>query len=126
MRISPIPVASGQKRQTIRGPREGRGQARMCDRLQLYTGQRIRRCRKLMIPDPVCVAAVLVIIQCNGLIYDCHGHGRPDLFARNDGFKDLQPMADWFETRHCLPSEGTLIMWDDYTMVRAFLVGMTV
>ena len=108
-------VASGQKCQTIRPPRGGRGRARICDRLQLYSGQRTAGCLKLVDPDPICVGIMPVTIQRNGLIYNGHRHENHDTLARNDGFKSFQDLADWFEDRHGLPFQGTVIMWSDYT-----------
>lgn len=52
-------VASGTKTQTIRQT----ARAKPGDRLQLYTGQRTKACRKLVDPDPVCTLVDYVGIR---------------------------------------------------------------
>ena len=52
-------VASGKKTQTIRQT----ARAKPGDRLQLYTGMRTKKCRKLVDPDPVCTLVDYVGIR---------------------------------------------------------------
>ncbi len=49
------------KVQTIRGPR--RRHARRDEPIQLYTGMRTKRCRKLVAPDPVCLSVDPIVLQ---------------------------------------------------------------
>ena len=55
-------ILTGEKRQTIREPRGGRGRhARVGDGLQLYTGMRTRACRKL--GDATCAEVREVVLD---------------------------------------------------------------
>jgi hypothetical protein len=89
-------VASGEKRQTIRQTKR----AKPGDALQLYTGQRTKKCRKLR--DAVCESVDYVHIAPDGLTFgDKSKHPRSvDEFARADGFKDFSAMLAWFEKRY--------------------------
>ena len=91
-------VASGTKRQTIRATRR----AKPGDRLQLYTGQRTKSCRKLIEPDPVCTAVDYVSIRPDYLtLGDTRKHpGDADDFARRDGFKSYDEMVAWFHEQY--------------------------
>ena len=111
-------VEWGKKRQTIR-------RAARCkpgDRLQLYTGMRVKgRCRKL--GDAVCTRVVPVEIRdtdmsVNGKMLYGGDARRDDLedcdndFARKDGFDGFMEMAEWFRGRYgALPFNGFLIEW---------------
>jgi len=48
------PVASMRKLQTVRGLRKRH--ARVGERVQLYTAMRTKYCRKILEPDPACIA----------------------------------------------------------------------
>jgi hypothetical protein len=116
------------KRQTIRAKGKRR-HARPGERVQLYTGQRTKACRKLVDPDPVCTAAdEIKLARDDGAGRFCvtitkktkrglserviHGdESRFKRFARADGFKSMAAMMDWFEKAHGLPFEGVLIKW---------------
>ena len=95
-------VASGKKCQTIR-------QSLRCkvgDRLQLYTGQRTKECRKLITPDPVCINTQVIM-----LLLDDFGAISDD-FAQADGFKDGKEMQFWFRNKYQTPVfRGVLIKW---------------
>ena len=93
-------VESGKKRQTIR--RKARCKAG--DKLQLYTGQRTKACRKLL--DALCVdvSDIVMPLLDNPLITDA--------FAQADGFKDSKEMQEWFRTRYKTNIfHGVLIRW---------------
>lgn len=94
-------VAAGKKLQTIRSTKR----AKPGDRLQLYTGQRTRACRKLVDPDPICVLVDYVGIRPDYLtLGDTRKHlGDADDFARRDGFKDYDDMVTWFMARYGRP-----------------------
>ncbi|XXJ19974.1 hypothetical protein ACR42D_10595 [Desulfovibrio caledoniensis] len=111
-------VESGEKRQTIRANGKRR-HARPGEALQLYTGQRGPNCRKLVDPDPACVAALPVFMDRtfsdNRRVVVVAGHevyGPPlEDLARADGFETSEEMKDFFEKTHGVPFEGTLIKW---------------
>lgn len=91
-------IASGEKRQTIREKKRGN----IGDRVQLYTGQRTKACRKLVDPDPVIDLIGYVAIRPEYLtLHDTRQHpGDADAFARRDGFKDYAEMVKWFQERY--------------------------
>ncbi|MEO0853724.1 MAG: ASCH domain-containing protein, partial [Cyanobacteria bacterium J06648_11] len=62
-------VADGHKPHTIRAPRQTR-HARPGEPIQLYTGMRSKQCRKLLTPDPICVAVLPINISLNGVYLD--------------------------------------------------------
>lgn len=87
-------VATGLKRQTVRGQR--RRHAYPGEAVQLYVGMRTRFCRKIVSPDPICTDTLPIIIETSTLI-DCiiaaiEINGRQlhrdeiEEFARADGF----------------------------------------
>jgi len=94
-------VASGAKRQTIRQTKR----AKVGDRLQLYTGQRTKQCRKLIEPDPVCTVVDYCAVRPDYLtLGDVRLHPRDiDEFARADGFADYAAMVAWFKAKYGSP-----------------------
>lgn len=105
-------VASGAKTQTIRATREGRSRhARPGEALQLYTGLRTKKARKLVDPDPICTTSTYCNIHHTGITLGNHPNMDLDDFARRDGFKDFADMKEWFGETHGLPFIGTLIAW---------------
>jgi len=91
-------VASGKKRQTIRQTQR----AKVGDRLQLYTGQRTKSCRRLTEADPVVTRTGSIEIDEAGLKYDGH-YQTPDTangYARYDGFENFDQMRKWFFDRY--------------------------
>lgn len=58
-------VAAGEKALTIRTIGRRR-RARISERVQLYTGQRTRGCRKLVDPDPVVTGVQLITFHADG------------------------------------------------------------
>lgn len=108
-RFAPL-VENGTKRQTIRA----KARCKAGDRLQLFTGQRTKDCRKLVANDPVCDLVMYVALRPDGVTLgnvDEFPRDRDD-FARADGFVDYADMLDWFEetygTRYFV---GTIIRW---------------
>jgi hypothetical protein len=94
-------VASGAKRQTIRQ----KARCKVGDKLQLYTGQRTKKCRKLA--DAICshVFKITMPLRDNPFI-------TPE-FAKADGFNDANEMQWWFRNRYkTLIFEGYLIKWE--------------
>jgi hypothetical protein len=103
-------VASGEKTQTIRETRR----AKKGDRLQLYTGQRTKACRKLVDPDPVCTLVDYVGIRPDYLtLGNTALHpGDADAFARRDGFSDYGDMVRWFKKTYGSPYfQGYVHVW---------------
>ena len=86
-------VESGDKTQTMR---KGPQRAKVGDRLQLYTGQRTKACRKL--GEAVCIAAIPVrfnptffALDNEPLDYDLR-----EVMAIADGFKNWQKLVEFF------------------------------
>lgn len=89
-------VVSGEKCQTVRKTKR----AKKGDMLQLYTGQRTKKCRKLR--EAECLYVDYVHITPDGLIVgDTDKHaGNSDAFAKRDGFKDYADMVAWFTKKY--------------------------
>lgn len=94
-------VAHGIKKQTIRA----KARCKPGDKLQLYTGQRTKNCRKL--GEGVCTSVTPIKITALGITLDGKplyaGWARKDDFesdydcdfAKADGFDDFQDMAEY-------------------------------
>jgi hypothetical protein len=115
-RFAPL-VESGEKRQTIRAVGKRR-HARPGDLLQLYTGQRTAFCRKLVSPDPVCIAVHLVDIHAiSPLCCEMFLDGRLLYLrevveiAKADGFAGSTEFFNFFYDVHDMPFHGVLIKW---------------
>lgn len=115
-------VESGRKRQTIRAIGKRR-HARPGDHLQLYTGQRTKACRKLICPDPACIAVHAVyMFKIIERRRDAHAyqlyldgelifwHEVPEI-ATADGFENSTDFFNFFEDAHGMPFRGVLIKW---------------
>lgn len=111
-------VADGRKTQTIRARRKRH--ARIGEPVQLFTGMRTRHCRKLRVPDPVCVAVrALTIWPSDGpqgtmIHFDMAPEPEPltDEFAQADGFDDAADFTDfWLEHHGAKRFDGVLIKW---------------
>lgn len=91
-------VEARKKTQTIR--RSAR--ARPGQRLQLYTGQRTKECRKLVDPDPVCQDVTYVGLTERGVTLGDKSRFPSDIddFARLDGFESYAAMWKWFSERY--------------------------
>lgn len=103
-------VEAKTKTQTIR--RSAR--CSVGDRLQLYTGQRTKACRKLVTPDPVCSVVTYVGLRKDDITLGNVNHAPRDFddFARADGFMDYDEMWKWFSQRYeTLSFTGHLIKW---------------
>lgn len=103
-------VASGAKTQTIRQT----ARAKPGDRLQLYTGMRTKKCRKLVDPDPVCTLVDYVGIRPDYLTLGNKAKhaGDADDFARRDGFRDYADMVAWFQKEYGSPYfQGYVHAW---------------
>jgi hypothetical protein len=89
-------VASGEKCQTVRKTKR----ANKGDLLQLYTGQRTKKCRLLR--EARCAYVDYVHIAPDGLTFgNKEKHpGNADAFARRDGFKDFSDLLAWFQKKY--------------------------
>jgi hypothetical protein len=108
-RFAPL-VEAGTKLQTIRRT----AKAKPGDRLQLYTGQRTRACRKLVTPDPICTLVDYVGIRPDYLTFGNKARWpeRKDEFAQMDGFKDYDDMLAWFTDTYGSPYfQGYVHSW---------------
>lgn len=101
-------IRLGAKMHTIR--RNGkRRHARVGESLQLYVGQRTRKCTKLISPDPICDGVYSVEIEITAESIDAVRVGgvaveSVDDFARSDGFDDADDMHRFWVSFH---GEGT-------------------
>jgi hypothetical protein len=101
-------VAAGRKTQTIRQT----ARVKPGQRIQLYTGQRTKDCRKL--GEAICVDVIYIGITARGLTFgDVRRFPRDrDDFARMDGFPDFEAMWTWFRSRYNTESfSGYVIRW---------------
>lgn len=101
-------VEAGLKFHTIRE----KARAKVGDKLQLYTGMRTKKCRKLI--DAICIAVDTVCITPEGPIFGQPGFWPKDkdLFAERDGFKCYDEMYDFFCSDHGEEVfNGYVIMW---------------
>jgi hypothetical protein len=132
------PIQAGTKRQTIRAIGKRRHAVKH-DRIQLYTGMRTAKCRKIVEPDPICTGTFDIWIAVAPLYQPDNGVGNLpspealagryvihtikigdhtlaqdelDAFAQTDGFESLQSMADFWASTHG-PGifRGVLITW---------------
>lgn len=104
-------VETGRKRSTIRAKKR----ASPGDPLQLYTGMRTKRCRKLR--DAVCSAVDEISIAVHGNFVSVRLNGEllPSTQARAialaDGFDGVTSFAEFFERQYGLPFRGLLVHW---------------
>jgi hypothetical protein len=103
-------IASGTKTQTIRAPRKN-GHVEVGNPVQLYTGLRTKKVRKLRDPDPVCIRSTYCHINEQGITFGNYPPTDLDQFARLDGFANFDDMKNWFRETHGLPFIGQLIEW---------------
>jgi len=101
-------IVKGEKCQTIR--REAR--CKPGDTLQLYTGLRTKKARKI-IPDVVCIDTDYCAIRKDCITFgNADKHPSADEFARADGFRDYKEMYEWFCQKYETVSFiGKVIKW---------------
>lgn len=110
-------ILSGRKKQTIRAHRKRH--ARPGEHLQLFTGMRTKHCKKVLEPDPVCVAVTNIRIRVPSSFEPCavtmsgNTFYVDDEFARLDGFASSEEFTRfWFENHGTGYFEGVLIAWE--------------
>lgn len=105
-------VESGKKRQTIRAIRADFRIIKPGEKLYLYTGMRTKGCRKLK--DTVCVS-VRHFRMITSTTWTINGalatNAEQVQIAKDDGFKCVGDMVDFFREVHGLPFEGHIINW---------------
>lgn len=120
-------VASGAKRQTIRGERKDGLSPAPGDVLSLraWVGLPYRSKQRLLRSEEVCVAVGTVEIGENFAKMDTPfdkewyeqsmknpaGGCEFEYLARADGFASFEEMRAWFREQHGLPFRGVLIRW---------------
>lgn len=122
------PIATGRKRQTVRGDRARH--ARPGEPVQLYFGMRTVHCHKIIEPDPICTEVVPIRIFLDRaheqLIRDIViggsylSHDEIEAFAFADGFG--APLFDgfarrlmgefWLKTHPFDRFSGVVVRWD--------------
>lgn len=103
-------VESGEKRQTIRL----KARCKPGDTLQLYVGQRSKRCRLLGLGCCTdvrsCAITMLPAVVIGGRML---GRAENHALAKDDGFRNYWAMVEWFTKTHGgLPFNGWLIRWE--------------
>lgn len=110
-------VENGGKRQSIRrNPK-----CRPLDKLQLYTGQRTKACRKL--GEAICKTVTFVRIDWESLLFEVpqgflkvESKQALNKFSVDDGFKDWRELCDFFYNQYGnLPFDGYLHTWEQPT-----------
>ena len=103
-------VASGRKPGTIRKSKR----CKVGDKVQLYTGQRTKNCRKLA--DAVCTGICQISI-CEAFPWaiskqegELKSFGK--LFHELDGFKNAKDFVDFFRQQYGLPFNGYYHQWE--------------
>lgn len=106
-------IIAGRKLSTIRSTMR----CKIGDKLQLYTGQRTKRCKKLLLPhDPECIGLAKIIIG-GTKQWEIIGHigkYRPSPYPLHvqEGFQNLNDFIDFFNKQHGLPYSGYLHAWE--------------
>lgn len=109
-------VEKGTKRQTIRALRKDGRDPKPGDALQLYTGMRTKKCRRLRTNYCTSVTPIhmtggmmaMTSVQVDGKwLTQCE----LDWLAEADGFRDWEEMRHWFFKVHGAPFTGLLIKW---------------
>lgn len=109
-------IRSGLKTHTLRNDRKRH--ARPGEFVQLYVGMRTRYCRKIMVPDPVCIevkvveitfsAETIKAVLVDGLAQDVAR------FAISDGFETPDDMFKFWCNEHgkIVRWSGVMIVWE--------------
>lgn len=102
-------IFSGEKRSTIRSTKR----CEVGETMQLYTGLRTKKCRKIM--DAVCigVAPILVSKKSFWKLGETEGNVRPSVapLHEQEGFMNVQDMVDFFAEEYGLPYRGWIHAW---------------
>lgn len=108
-------ILAGTKRSTIRSKQR----CKVGDKMQLYTGQRTKACKKLM--DAVCIGTSKIRISSDGIWKRSQTKGdcRPTsplgfmpFLHEQEGFQNAQEFVDFFRREYGLPFVGYLHVWE--------------
>lgn len=103
-------VEKGIKRQTIRPVRKN--PTKPGDELYLYTGQRTKKCRKLL--ETFCKSVDKLSIFTNKVIINdkCMSSYEICELSKNDGFENVRDFFEFFKNQYGLPCRNMrLIRW---------------
>lgn len=103
-------VKDETKRQTIRRLRKNRFV--VGDDLRHYTGQRTKKCIKLL--DSVCTQVQQITIARDGVVTvagEALNANQAFELAKADGFGRYGAMLSWIDKTHGLPFEGQIVNW---------------
>ncbi|PHR94022.1 MAG: hypothetical protein COA69_00035 [Robiginitomaculum sp.] len=107
-------VETREKRMTIRRTTRGK----VGDKLQLYTGMRTKKCRKLVDEDATLqeIAPVKIDETSTQIYRNLFGvvqwaHIDPEDFAQKDGFDCFEDMKTFFRKQYGLPFVGVAHSW---------------
>lgn len=102
-------ILSGEKLSTIRSTRR----CNVGDTMQLYTGLRTKKCKKLI--DVVCIGIAPITINKLEIwrISKTEGNVRPSplFFHEQEGFKNTQDFIEFFREEYDLPYKGWIHAW---------------
>ena len=102
-------IKRGEKLSTIRSTKR----CNVGDTMQLYTGQRTNKCKKIR-PDVVCCGvAAITINNLWNLTEPPKGNINPSgkLLHEQEGFKNVMEMVKFFENEYGLPYHGYIHAW---------------
>lgn len=102
-------ILAGEKQSTIRSTKR----CEVGDTMQLYTGLRTKKCKKLM--DAICIGVAPIKISKAEIwkIGKTEGNVRPSslFFHEQEGFTNVQAMVDFFREEYGLPYRGWIHAW---------------
>lgn len=106
-------IQAGEKAITIRDVAK-RKHADKGDRVQLYTGQRTKACRKLVDPDPVVVGVQAIRFYWDGRVWldGWMTASEIETLARLDGFEDGEAFLAFHRPAEDHVARKVLIEWE--------------
>lgn len=116
-------IMARKKRSTIRSTKR----CELLDTMQLYTGQRTKKCKKMF--DAYCIGIAPIEIhekgwrifskECEGL---CIIHGME--LHQQEGFDSIDQMVEFFRKEYGLPYKGWIHVWDENPTLSVSLGGL--
>lgn len=107
-------IRLGAKRSTIRSKRR----CNLGDAMQLYTGQRTKKCEKIMDVECIGLARIRIGFEEDGHLIpwaiESGYEGTPLVFKRlhrQEGFQNINEMVAFFQDRYGLPYTGWIHTW---------------
>jgi hypothetical protein len=102
-------ILSGEKQSTIRSTKRcGVG-----DKMQLYTGLRTKKCKKLM--EVICIGVAPIVISASSVwkMGKTEGNVKPSVapLHEQEGFMNVRDMMDFFRQQYGLPYRGWIHAW---------------